>query len=148
MSPRLSDSAGDSLLSRDRRDRHGSSARLGGPRSLLPLGSSSPGAAAAAGMGRVTQGWHQPWQLAGNGARGARRCHRSPSPLAEVREGGPGWERPGHAPSSRKCSQPKENLPAAPKISHLSRLHPAKAALSCSLWTRCLRSGKPHRKFT
>lgn len=97
MSPRLSDGAGDSLISHHRRDRDGSNARLGGPRSLLPLGSSSPGTVGA-----------------GMGPGGAQWCCCSPSPLALVREGSSGWEWPGDAPNCRRISQLQGNIPPEP----------------------------------
>lgn len=107
----------------------------------MPLGSSSPGTVAA-GMGcrapRSPWGWHQPWQLAGNGARGAQRHRCPPSPLAVVREGGSGWERPGEVPSCRRSSQlqgiipPEQPRPAPPAQGCPDLLG------TCSLGSRCL----------
>lgn len=155
MSPRLSDGAGDSLISRDRRDRDGSSARLGGQGAFCPW--------VRRPLALLLQGWAaEPHAAPGVGTSPGSWRGTVPAVLSGVAALHRLWQWSGR---EARAGKGQEKFPAAGEvpscrgISHLSspgRLHLRKAALTCwgpALWGAGVCSvqfgrEKPHRKFT
>lgn len=149
MSPRLSDGAGDSLISRDRRDRDGSSARLGGqgafcpwvcrPLALLLQGwaaepHAAPGVGTSPGSWRGTvpavlsgiAALHRLWQWSGREARAGKGQEKFPAA--------------GEVPSCRGISQLQGNIPPEqPRPAPPAQGCPDLLG-TCSLGSRCLLS--------